>query len=92
MLLLLVEFTLTTAFNRTGRSLLWMPIGGKQLLHNVTWLHVPKCGSTFNNILFRGACRATTKHPFIEPLTVAFIVTAPCPAAFKRFQSGHNPL
>ena len=93
MLLLVASTALSTTFRRTTPSgPLWMPIGGLQLLHNVTWLHVPKCGSTFENVLFRGACRASTKHPFIEAGLVRDILASHCPTAFNRFASGHAQL
>ena len=84
---------LSTTFRRTTPSgPLWVPIGGLPLLHNVTWLHVPKCGSTFENVLLRGACRASTKHPFIEAHDVHDILASHCPTAFNRFESGHEQL
>ena len=93
LLLVLLQAAHSTTFRRTTPSgPLWVPIGGLPLLHNVTWLHVPKCGSTFENVLLRGACRASTKHPFIEAGLVRDVLASHCPTAFNRFANGHGQL
>lgn len=65
-------------------------VAGKPL-ENVTYLHIPKTGSTFENIVFRCACRWQTP-PFIEAQTVVLFVRTHCPKSFEHFQSGHRPL
>ena len=68
------------------------PVGGEPTLRNVTWLHVPKTGSAFENILFRAACRFSTPLPFTTPSAVKGALTTRCPGAFRRFRTGHQPL
>lgn len=70
----------------------WRLSASYTTLRHVVWLHVPKSGSGFANLLFRGACSAEAAHPFLEPVEVTCIVRMYCPDAFRAFDWGHAPL
>ena len=81
---------------RWGTSLCWYNVERSPLLTNVTWLHVPKCGSSFARLLFRGACGAVpaneTHVDFVEASAMQPVISLHCPSAFHRFQSWHAAL
>jgi len=55
----------------------------------VIWLHIPKTGSTFENILFRAACRVELSMPFQEPGELKSLIRRLCPNSFEIFENGH---
>lgn len=81
---------------RWGTSLCWYNVERSPLLTNVTWLHVPKCGSSFARLVFRGACGAVpankTHVDFVEASAMHPIIQLHCKSAFHRFQSWHAAL
>ena len=74
----------------------WQPLrdspSTNSRMRHVVWLHVPKSGSGFANLLFRAACGATTRQPFLEPIQVACVCRDYCPGAFRQFDWGHASL
>jgi hypothetical protein len=56
-------------------------------------MHVPKAGSTFQNIFFRAACRILIPTPFLEAHEVQHLEATRCPHAMRRhgFGDGHPP-
>lgn len=81
---------------RWGTSLCWYEVERSPLLTNVTWIHVPKCGSSFARLVFRGACGAVpsnlTHVDFVEASAMQPIIERHCPAVFHRFGSWHRAL
>ena len=78
---------------QAGLNTTWQPLASSHVsLHHVSYVHVPKSGSGFANIIFRAACRAKTTLPFLEPHEVHCIVRRHCPDAFVSFDWGHAPL
>lgn len=55
----------------------------------VIWLHIPKTGSTFENILFRAACRVQLSAPFQEPSDLKALIRRLCPNSFEIFENRH---
>lgn len=49
---------------------------------NMTYVHIPKCGSTFATILLRIACNISAQEPIIEPESYKCM----------QYRSGHAPL
>lgn len=64
---------------------------GKGRLTNVSFLRIPRTGSTFVYTLFRGACRFATT-PMYSPHRMMQFINERCPRAFRVFDNGHRPL
>jgi hypothetical protein len=68
-------------------------------LHNIFYLHTPKCGSSFATVLVQYACPSFPRNRTVSgPSLLEFPpgekmnYTKFCNERFKRFQSGHAPL
>ena len=81
---------------RWGTSLCWRNAARSTELRNVSWLHIPKTGSTFARLIFRAACGvvpANRSHElFTEASAMHPIIALACPGAFRYFASWHTPL
>ena len=81
---------------RWGTSLCWRNAERSTELRNVSWLHIPKTGSTFARLIFRAACGvvpANHSHElFTEASAMHPIIALACPGAFRYFASWHTPL
>ena len=79
-----------------GAPLCWWNVPPTPSMTRVTWLHIPKTGSSFANAIFRAACGAVpaniTHHHVVEPAALWPIVQQRCPTVFRRFESWHAPL
>ena len=81
---------------RWGTALCWRNAARSTELRNVSWLHIPKTGSTFARLIFRAACGvvpANHSHElFTEASAMHPIIALACPGAFRYFASWHTPL
>ena len=81
---------------RWNTALCWRNAARSTELRNVSWLHIPKTGSTFARLIFRAACGvvpANRSHElFTEASAMHPIIALACPGAFRYFASWHTPL